>query len=209
MKKITSLITYLLISTLLFTGCKKEKAEVDTPMTNSLVLETNKALNSDIDFLLIFKNEVKVDWGDGNLVTVKSEGNYGTYIGGKLKAKKITIHFSDAKDITGIYSPGIGLTSIDIRALTALIQLSVFKNDLKSIATKNNVNLSYVDISENNISKAPLDGILNDLPQRSKDKKGTVIIRLKEFAKERNATPSDAAKSAAETKEWKVLDYKE
>lgn len=204
----TSLVTYLLISMILITGCKKERAEVDSPMTKSLVLETNKALNSDIDFLLIFKNEVKVDWGDGNLVSVSSEGSYGTYIGGKLKAKKITVHFSDSKDITGIYSPGIGLTSIDIRALTALTQLSVFKNELQRIDVKNNDNLAYVDISENNISKAPLEAILNDLPQRSKEKTGTVIIRLKATANERNATPSEAAKSAAENKQWSVIDFK-
>lgn len=131
---------------------------IDSNQSDTIVLKTAKAANSEITLLLSAsgEGEVKVDWGDGNAQTIQ---NVSSLIGSPTTIKGvIPVNQAEIKILTQnrpivyLNCATNELTSLDVTRAPLLQSLRCYTNKLTTIDLTNNKDLATLLIYQNSLT---------------------------------------------------------
>ena len=146
-----AIIAIAIISTLLFTACRKDEYE-----TRHMTFVTNY---SPVQFYLNGNGEATIDWGDG------TPSETYTFAKENLSPQRFTHSYSSSpphvititgENITILLCDGYRLTNLDVSRNTALTDLTCYDNQLTSLDVSKNPVLRLLDCGYNQLTHLDL-----------------------------------------------------
>lgn len=137
-----------------------------TAQTQKVSMVTSKQVNDQISLLVNGGSGMKIDWGDGVLVSTSDIQINGTVKGDTIKLygnsfwttlscddNAITsLNLSEAPELVSLYCQNNALEYLTITKNLKLRYLNCSNNKLSTLALSRNTDLNYLDCSYNNIS---------------------------------------------------------